>query len=220
MGYPLGGKKKRGKGKKKLNGEAIMLDNPTLTQAHRYAIFNCGDEEVEKYITEHKNLIDSRRGSSKWAKAQTHSQDFVHWFEARVADEQVPDYICWLSKFPNPVARRYKGYQCVRFDVVKDEFGLTCVNFIKLCYMDDPFVLASQVHQVFYVQDPSKEERHYVLQNVPKDLVDLDQSLIASEESYRAEASNVGVDVSPPIGDDDVTWCRNDVALEMPFSVW
>ncbi|GAB2267738.1 hypothetical protein Dimus_002720 [Dionaea muscipula] len=159
MGYPLGGKKKRGKGKKKLKGEAIMLDNPTLTQVHRYVIFNCGDEEIEKYIT------------------------------------------------------------CVEFDVVKDEFGLTCVNFIKLCYMDDPFVLASQVHQVFYVQDPSKEECHYVLQNVPKDLVDLDKSLVASEESYWAEASNVGVDVMTPIGDDDVTWCRNDVALEMSFSV-
>lgn len=231
-------------------------------------------------------MIDSRRGSSKWAKEKMHSQDFVHWFEARVTDEQVPDYISVLSKFPNPVARRYKGYcingykfytrerdgkcktqnsgvtltattpsfassrdqnpivgnveyygaiddiieidywgtfsvvlfRCVWFDVLKDEFGLTCANFMKLCYMDDPFVLASQVHQVFYVQDPSKEERRYVLQNIPRDLLDLDQSLVATEESYWADARNVGVDVSPAIGDDDDTWCRRDVPLEMPFS--
>ncbi|KAK8923666.1 hypothetical protein KSP39_PZI019671 [Platanthera zijinensis] len=50
MSYPLGGKKKRERGKKNLKGEAIMLDNTCLTLAHRYTIFNCGDEEVEKYI--------------------------------------------------------------------------------------------------------------------------------------------------------------------------
>ena len=31
-----------------------------------------------------------------------------------------------------------------------DEYGLTRVYFNKLCSIEDPFVLASQVHQVFY----------------------------------------------------------------------
>jgi len=39
-----------------------------------------------------------------------------------------------------------------------------------LCCLDNPFVLASQVHQVFYVQDPIESDRHYVMQVLPRDL--------------------------------------------------
>ena len=34
-----------------------------------------------------------------------------------------------------------------------DEFGLTLINFTKMAHKSDPFILASQAKQVFYVQD-------------------------------------------------------------------
>ena len=43
VGHPLGGKKTR-------TGKAFMLDQENLKQAHRYVIFNCDCEQVEKYI--------------------------------------------------------------------------------------------------------------------------------------------------------------------------
>ncbi|GAB2266613.1 hypothetical protein Dimus_001608, partial [Dionaea muscipula] len=101
LGYPIGGKKKKGK--------TFNMDTVTMKQAHRYALFNCGDEEVEKYISEHQTLMNSLRGS-KWAKAQNHSKDFVSWFEKKVmTDDATHDHITWIAKGPNPVATKYGG---------------------------------------------------------------------------------------------------------------
>lgn len=233
--------------------------------------------------------MDSRPGTSKWAKAQAHNQDFVYSFKARVIEGQVPDHIFSISRLPNIVAIRYIGYcingykfytrerdskcttqnsevsltavtpsfacskdknptianveyygameeiieidywgafsfvlfRCVWFDAIKDDYGLTCVNFSKLCYTNDPFVLASQVHQIFHIQDPLKGERHYVLQNVPRDL--LEECMETNENQYWAEASNGVMQMAPYIGDDDgVSWFRPNVDnenLEVPFDV-
>ncbi|XP_048494595.1 uncharacterized protein LOC125494815 [Beta vulgaris subsp. vulgaris] len=57
-------------------------------------------------------------------------------------------------------------FKCQWFLTNVDEFGLTFVNFKKKCSQSDPFVLASQVHQVFYVQDPQEHDIHYVMQRV------------------------------------------------------
>ncbi|GAB2288685.1 hypothetical protein Dimus_023001 [Dionaea muscipula] len=84
MGHPVGSKKKKGK--------TIILDDDTMRKAHRYALFNCGDEEVEKYISEHQTLTDNLRGS-KWARAQNHSKDFISWFEKKVMTEGASDDI-------------------------------------------------------------------------------------------------------------------------------
>uniref|UniRef100_A0A803N719 Transposase-associated domain-containing protein n=1 Tax=Chenopodium quinoa TaxID=63459 RepID=A0A803N719_CHEQI len=66
-----------------------------------------------------------------------------------------------------------------------DEFGLTYVPFKKKCSKDDPFVLASQVHQVYYSQDPLEEDIQYVMKRVPRDLFDFEEAL--SEETYWEE---------------------------------
>ena len=69
---------------------------------------NCLHMFVFNECREHQNLINSRNRSSRWERAQAHSQDLIFWFEERVKDEHVPDYIMWLSKGPNPVGIRYK----------------------------------------------------------------------------------------------------------------
>jgi hypothetical protein len=48
-----------------------------------------------------------------------------------------------------------------------DKYGITNVNIKFLGYREQPFFLAKDVTQVFYVKDPdpaNKEEHHIVLQ--------------------------------------------------------
>jgi len=61
-------------------------------------------------------------------------------------------------------------FRCDWYEVEEVEYGLTCVYFNKKCYQDDAFVIASQVQQCFYVQDPLNVNRHYALKTDPRDL--------------------------------------------------
>ena len=44
-----------------------------------------------------------------------------------------------------------------------DDFGFTLVDLKKLAYQNEPFILAKQAKQVFYVQDPYGERWLVVL---------------------------------------------------------
>ena len=61
-------------------------------------------------------------------------------------------------------------FKCDWYEVEKDVYGLTYVYFNKRCSQEEPFVLASQVHQCFYVQDPYDQDKHYVMKTVLRDL--------------------------------------------------
>lgn len=54
-----------------------------------------------------------------------------------------------------------------------DAYGFTLVNFSRLLQQNDPFILASQAMQVFYVQDPSDIDWHLVVKNRPRDFYDM-----------------------------------------------
>jgi hypothetical protein len=63
--------------------------------------------------------------------------------------------------------------------VKTDQFGVTSVNFRYLFntsekILDEPFILASQAVQVFYVPDPIDTEWAAVLQSKPRDFYDMD----------------------------------------------
>ncbi|XP_058774236.1 uncharacterized protein LOC131648500 [Vicia villosa] len=42
---------------------------------------------------------------------------------------------------------KFMLFRCDWFEGEEEKYGMTCVYFNKRCYVDDPFVLASQVHQ-------------------------------------------------------------------------
>ena len=46
---------------------------------------------------------------------------------------------------------------------MKDPYGFTTVDLEKVGYKEEPFVLADQVSQVFYVHDTRNKKRHVVL---------------------------------------------------------
>ena len=52
-----------------------------------------------------------------------------------------------------------------------DDFGFTLVDLKKLAYQNEPFIMAEQAKQVFYVQDPCEERWSMVLHKKKKQLV-------------------------------------------------
>ena len=49
--------------------------------------------------------------------------------------------------------------------VVDQQFGFTSVDLERVGYRDEPFILASQARQVFYVTDPANKKMSIVLQS-------------------------------------------------------
>jgi hypothetical protein len=77
-----------------------------------------------------------------------------------------------------------------------DKYGMTNVNFRFLGYREQPFVLAKDVTQVFYVKDldlANKEKHHIVLQGKRK-IVEVED--VVDEEEYNQ------FDALPPFGED------------------
>ncbi|XP_074283226.1 uncharacterized protein LOC141607776 [Silene latifolia] len=178
-GHPLGGKKKR-------NGRLFTLDIKLAAQAHR----------------EHEAFVNSKRRKSKWKRARNHSHEFPNWLKEKASQNGVSEEIFWLAKGPSPTAKSSKDknpvdgdvtyygeileiiklnywskftvvlFRCEWYQVEKDEYEMTCVNVNKYCSVDDPFVMPSQVHQVFYVVDPIVDGLQYVMTKVPRDIFD------------------------------------------------
>uniref|UniRef100_A0A803N560 DUF4216 domain-containing protein n=1 Tax=Chenopodium quinoa TaxID=63459 RepID=A0A803N560_CHEQI len=99
------------------------------------------------------------------------------------------------------------------FQVEQDEFGLICANFKRLCYINDPFVMANQVNQVFYVQDSKEKHLHYVMETIPGDFFDMSEESNGDVGvSYWNESASDGVRPGATIADDyDVSWLREDL---------
>ncbi|KAF7832867.1 hypothetical protein G2W53_015200 [Senna tora] len=86
----------------------ISLDQKSLKQAHRYILFNCDD--VQQYIREHEDIVNSHTGKRKWSKTKSHSNDFIEWFETRAMNYDISDFVKGLSRGPNTVAKKFSGY--------------------------------------------------------------------------------------------------------------
>ena len=81
-------------------------------------------------------------------------------------------------------------FKCDWYEVEKDVYGLTYVYINKRFSKEEPFVLASQVHQCFYVQDPYDQDKHYVMKTVPRDLFNMGDEVESNlPQSYENEPS-------------------------------
>ncbi|WOL17932.1 hypothetical protein Cni_G26725 [Canna indica] len=100
-----------------------------------------------------------------------------------------------------------------------DEFGFPLVNFSKLIHTgknlsDDPFVLVSQVQQVYYVHDALEENWWVPARVKSRNLIDDGSSLsFISEESFEEiEQHNiVASNASSDPAHDDPSLARDDV---------
>nr|XP_009799974.1 PREDICTED: uncharacterized protein LOC104245959 [Nicotiana sylvestris] len=256
IGHPIGSKKKN----------TFLMDSQLCFVAHRYALFNTGDEQMEKFIEEHKNLIVNHSRSNAWERARNHSREFSNWFKEKVKNIVVLDYLLWLAKGPNMVAKRYTAYfingyrfhtkerdsrgktqnsgvtlsaitdsfassrdqnpidgEVIYYGAIRDiievdywdDYGLTRVYFNRLCNTDDPFVLASQVYQVFYVGDPTEKDVYYARNKVPVDLYDLEEENCPNIGDTFWREPNNDIGSSSRLLDVDVRWSREDIPVDI-----
>ncbi len=59
-------------------------------------------------------------------------------------------------------------------NAVEKENGLTLVNLSCLGHENDPFVLATQVKQVFYIPHPKRPNWNFVMKTTPRDMFAVD----------------------------------------------
>ncbi|TMW94420.1 hypothetical protein EJD97_010296, partial [Solanum chilense] len=105
-------------------------------------------------------------------------------------------------------------FRCDWFHNEIYEYGLTRVYFNELRCTDDPFLLASQVHQVFYVAD-SIEKGYYARNKVPVDLYDLEEENCPNiGDTFLREPSEV-IGPSYRLSDVDMRWTRDDVPVDV-----
>lgn len=81
------------------------------------------------------------------------------------------------------VSRLGRGYKV-------DKYGYISVNTKSTLRRNEPFVLASQAEQIFYVQDLTESNWHIVLKTKPRDLFDMplgneNDDLLDAEDDYK-----------------------------------
>ncbi|XP_076896149.1 uncharacterized protein LOC143549018 [Bidens hawaiensis] len=90
------------------------IDEKSLTQAHRYVLFNV--ESVSTFREEHKRIVKGRsRRIPDYEMNKIHCQEFADWFKKRVAcmeeeGDEVAKDLKWLARGPLRTVKRHSGY--------------------------------------------------------------------------------------------------------------
>ncbi|WCJ29136.1 hypothetical protein M5689_010791 [Euphorbia peplus] len=124
-------------------------------------------------------------------------------------------------------------FNCEWFDVSRkgngytvDAFSITSVKANGRLNTDEPFILASQAEQVFYVEDPKKPNWLVVVKNQPRDSYKLpfkSQDVISEEncddDVFQEEEIATDFRATRPLDDEDID---NEVVIgfeEIPISI-
>ncbi|KAK3011293.1 hypothetical protein RJ639_011468 [Escallonia herrerae] len=89
----------------------------------------------------------------------------------------------------------------------EDENGFTLLNFKRLTRHKEPFVLASQVQQVFYTEDVGGW--HVVIKTTARDAFDM--NAVASEDDVETYLQSEPCNAQEHDRDEDVSWVREGV---------
>ena len=104
--------------------------------------------------------------------------------------------------------------------IKKDDDGFTLARFTNIKRHNEPFILASQAEQVFYVEDLDQEGWHVVVKTTPRaiqekedlEMIDVDMYSPSDQEDLTSSC-NLG----------DITWVREgvhgttvDMQMEVP----
>ncbi|XP_039776614.1 uncharacterized protein LOC120644118 [Panicum virgatum] len=103
--------------------------------------------------------------------------------------------------------------------VKTDQFGITSVNFKHLFntgekLSDEPFILASQAIQVYYVPDPIDKEWAAVVQSKPRDVYDFDNledEHIDNDNGLVVQLSDLNASVTVDIVNGTIPTIRTDI---------
>ncbi|KAL6329554.1 hypothetical protein AAG906_022131 [Vitis piasezkii] len=93
-----------------------------------------------------------------------------------------------------------------------DDLGFTLVDFNKIAHKSDPFILASQAKQVFYVQDQLDPRWSVVLSTPQKDFLDKERSddLVDNSIEHHPFIGTLPVEAFDAMDDSDAICIRGD----------
>ncbi|WMV50173.1 hypothetical protein MTR67_043558 [Solanum verrucosum] len=195
-GHPIESEKERKR-------KTFEMDINQWSEAHRYALFNTGDEQVEAFI----NGVTLPATTDSFASARDKNPiDGMVTYYAVIRDIIEIDYYGYFSVVL---------FRCDWFHNEVDEYQLTQVYFNRLCSANDPFVLASQVNQFFYVEDPIEKEVHYAIKKVHVDLYDLEEEDCPNIDQTFWREPNDDIGSSDRLLDVDVRWSREDLPVDI-----
>ncbi|XP_075658683.1 uncharacterized protein LOC142628479 [Castanea sativa] len=98
-----------------------------------------------------------------------------------------------------------------------DEFGFSMVNFTHFIHggdemIDEPYVLASQATQVFYVEEKRQKDWYVVVKTKARDVFDAGVGPQRDEDDTYSFSENVPYNVSSnEVVSDNLGWARDDV---------
>lgn len=82
----------------------------------------------------------------------------------------------------------------------------------RFCSVNDPFVLPSQVHQVWYAPDPIISGLNYVMNAIPKEFYDGGEEYAGEVGNlYGCELNNHDLSSFVRVGDEDNALSREDI---------
>ncbi|XP_050248759.1 uncharacterized protein LOC126696012 [Quercus robur] len=159
-----------------------------------------------------------------------HMEKFYTWFRGHVmsltgADKEkegVSDTLVALSKWPYIYVKRFKHYCKWVHDQHRrgyrtDEFGFPMVNFTHFIHggdkmMDKPYVLASQVTQVFYVEDKRHKDWYAIVKTKVRDVFDAGVGPQHEEDDTYSFSENVPYNINTnEVVSDNLRWARDDL---------
>nr|AAX92962.1 transposon protein, putative, CACTA, En/Spm sub-class [Oryza sativa Japonica Group]ABA92833.1 transposon protein, putative, CACTA, En/Spm sub-class [Oryza sativa Japonica Group] len=223
IGVPESRHKGRLQGKGTLGRKAIMtVDNNLFRKAHFTVLQQ--SSLVAPYIEEHLALVRARNIAQDMKS--TNQNSAIH-IDAMGHDGTTGTYYgaiedIWELDY-GPLKVPLFWCQWVRLTgggVTIDDSGMSTVDLNKVGYSDEPFILANNVTQVFYVKDmsskgkkgkgPDEPKRHVVLPGKRK-IVGVEDKIDEDYDQFDGQPSfTVRIDASILLSNEDTLYSRSD----------
>lgn len=127
-------------------------------------------------------------------------------------------------------------FKCEWYDVRRpgvgykvDRYGITSVNLARRLPTNEPFILANQAEQIFYISDPRDSNWAIVMKTHPRDVFNIpacnhdpnDRLILDDDEAYQEEDRDGYAHIDRPLDvhDNIIPLNRDDIgAEELPIS--
>ncbi|XP_071699508.1 uncharacterized protein [Rutidosis leptorrhynchoides] len=156
-----------------------LLSLDRLANAHSYVLFNCS--ELESFRIEHLSILPRENKKERQHLIQRmHSNKIEKWFGKHVRKlhkqgvDGISEDLRHLANGPSEYVTTYKGYIVNGYRFQTKQTKKKRKQQIASQEDKEPFILASQAQQVFYVKDCVHKGWKVVIKTKPRDSYEMD----------------------------------------------